>query len=181
MDRVPGIRPRQSLWRRLDIASRRHFPAATTALLLILASAPLGLPGQAELQIALATGCVFFWSLFRPASMLPPVVFLLGVLADLLGYGPIGVEVLTLLLVHGVAFRWRRVLARQGFVLVWLAFVGVAATAAALSWALTSLLMFRLLPALPGVFEAALAAGLYPVLATVLIRAHQSLAAPERA
>ena len=45
--------------------------------------------------------------------------------------------------------RWRRVLARQGFVLVWLAFVGVAAGAAALQWALTSVLTFRLLPPAP--------------------------------
>ena len=35
--------------------------------------------------------CVYFWSLFRPAAMPPPVVFLIGVLLDLLGYLPLGV------------------------------------------------------------------------------------------
>lgn len=181
MDKLPGIRPRQSLGRRLDMAARWGFPGSTTALLLLVTAAPLGLPGQPELQAAVALACVFFWSLFRPASMPPGMVFGVGLLADLLGYAPPGVGVLTLLIAHGLALRWRRYLVRQGFLLVWLAFVGVAAGAAALQWALTSLLTFRLLPPGPGLFLAAIAAGLYPALATLLTRAHHTLAEPERA
>ena len=60
-------------------------------------------------------------------------------------------------------------------------FLTVAAGAAVLEWALTSLLTFRLLPPLPGAFQAGLAAGLYPLLALLLVRAHQTLAEPERA
>ena len=180
-ERLPGIRPRPSLRRRLDMSARWGFPAATTALLLVLTAAPLGVPAQAELQGAVALAGVFFWSLFRPASMPPPVVFLLGVLADLLSYAPPGVGVLTLLLVHGLALRWRRVLARQGFLLVWLSFAGIAAGAAALQWALTSVLELRLLPPLPGLFQAVLSAGLYPALAVLLTRAHQTLAEPRHA
>lgn len=181
IERLPGIRPRQSLWRRLDMAARRCFPASTTALLLLLTAAPLGLPGQAELQGSAALACVFFWSLFRPASMPPVVVFLLGVLTDFLGYAPPGVSVLTLLLVHGMAQHWRRVLVPLGFLLVWLSFLAVACGAAALEWALTSLLTFRLLPPGAAFFQAALGAGLYPLLAVVFTRAHQTLAEPEHA
>ena len=181
MDRLPGIRPRQSLGRRLDMMARRGFPGTTTALLLLVTAAPLGVPGQAELQASIALACVFFWSLFRPDSMPPVVVFGVGLLVDLLGYAPPGVGVLSLLIAHGLALRWRRVLSRQGFLLVWLAFVGVAAGAAALQWALTSLLTFRLLPPGPGVFQAAIGAGLYPALATLLTRTHHTLAEPEQA
>jgi rod shape-determining protein MreD len=63
--RHPGIHPRPNLWRRLDSTARYCFAAASSALLL-LAAAPLGLPGQAQMLIAAALGCVFFWSLFRP-------------------------------------------------------------------------------------------------------------------
>ena len=181
MDRLPGIRPRESLGRRLDMAARWAFPTTTTALLLLAAAAPFGVPGQAEAQAAVALGSVFFWSLFRPASMLPVMVFLIGLLADLLGYAPPGVGVLSLLLVHGLALRWRRVLTRQGFLVVWLAFAGVGAGAGALQWALTSALTWRLLPPGPALFQGLVAAGLYPALAMLLTRAHQSLAAPERA
>ncbi len=181
LERHPGIRPRQSIWRRLDMASRRAFPACVIILILLITAAPLGLPGQVELQASAALCCVFFWSLFRPASMPPAAVFLIGLLTDLLGYAPPGVSVLTLLLAHGMALRWRRNLVRLGFLAVWVSFVAVAIGAATLSWALTSLLTFRLLPPGEAMFQAALGAGLYPLLAVLLTRAHQTLAEPEHA
>jgi rod shape-determining protein MreD len=181
MERRPGIRPRPSLWRQLDMASRRGFPAASTLLMLLAGAAPLALPGQAELRSAVVMGCVFFWSVFRPASMPPATVFLLGLVTELLGFEALGVQVLTLLVVHGLAFRWRRVMARQAFWLVWVAYAAVAIGATALQWALTSLLAVRLLPGAPAAFQAALSVGLYPALALVLTRAHQTLAEPERA
>jgi len=164
----PGIRPRPSAWRRIDAMGRRCFPLVATVALLLAAAAPLGLPGQAQLQVAAALGCVFFWSVFRPASMPPLVVFAIGLLADLLDFTPVGVGLLGLLIVHGLALRWRRFLARQGFVVVWLAFVALATGAMVLQWALTSLLAF-------------LAAGLYPLLAVPLTRAHLTVAEPEAA
>lgn len=179
-DRLPGIRPRPSLRRQLDMMARSSFPATITALMLLIIDAPLGLPGQAELQESVVLASVFFWSLFRPTSMPPPVVFLLGLLTDLLGYAPPGVGVLMLLITHGLASLWRRALVQQGFLLVWLAFVGVIAGAAAMQWAFTSLLEFRLLPPWPGLFQAVLGAGLYPMLAPLLTRAHQTLVEPDR-
>lgn len=180
-EKLPGIRPRPTLWRQIDAAARAAMPASTTALLQLLLAAPLGLAAQAQLQQSTALACVFFWSLFRPSSMPPPAVFLLGLLADLLALTPVGVNVLTFLVVHGLAVRWRRVIARQGFLVVWLVFVGTAAGAAALGWAGTSLLTFRLLSPAPAAFQAALSAGLYPVVALVFIRAHRGLADPQRA
>ena len=180
MERLPGIRPRPTLWRQLDIASRAAFPAACTAMLLLALAAPLHLPGQAQLQPAAATACVFFWSLFRPASMTPPAVFALGLMLDLLSLAPPGISVLVLLAVHGFAVRWR-VLARQGFLLVWLAFMAVAAGAAALGWLLTSVLTFRVLPGSAAMLQFGLTAGLYPMLAGLFTFAHRGLADPEQA
>ena len=181
MNKLPGIRPRLSAARRLDMAARWAFPATSTALLLLVAAAPLGVPGQPELQAATALACVFFWSLFRPSSMPPVAVFALGLLTDLLDFAPPGVGVLSLLFMHGLVLRWRRLLVRQGFVVVWLAFVVLAAGAAALQWALTSLLTFHLLPPGPALFQSALAAGVYPLVAVLFILAHQTLAEPEHA
>ena len=179
-ERLPGIRPRPTLWRQLDATSRTAFPAACAALLLLILAAPMRLPGQAQLQPAAILCCVFFWSLFRPPSMTPPIVFALGVLTDLLGLGPPGTSVLVLLLVHGIAVRWR-VLAQQGFLIVWLAFVVVALGAALLEWALTSALMFRLVPIQAAMFQFGLTAGLYPVLAALFTAAHRGLADPDGA
>ncbi|HTR18070.1 MAG TPA: rod shape-determining protein MreD [Acetobacteraceae bacterium] len=161
--------------------SRACFPAGLTTLLLLVLAAPLGLPGQPQLQTACVLASVYFWSLFRPAAMPAPMVFLLGLLSDLLGQAPPGIAVLTLLIVQGLALRWRRELARQGFVLVWMAFLAVAAGAALLEWGLTSVLSWRLFPIGPAIFEFLLAGGLYPGFATLLTRAHRSVAAPEQA
>jgi rod shape-determining protein MreD len=180
-DRQPGIRPRPTIWRRLDGTARHCFPAVLTMLLLLAAAAPFRLPGQGELQNAAALACVFFWSLYRSAAMPPPVVFVIGLLADLLDFAPPGVGVIRLLAAHGLAVRWRRYLVRQGFLLVWLAFAAVATGLAALQWLLTSLLTFRLLPAGPALFQAMLAAGLYPLLAVLLARAHRTVAEPANA
>ena len=106
-DQIPGIRPRATLGRRLDIAARWAFPATCTILLMLLTETPLGIADQAALLPAVTLACVYFWSLFRPAAMPPPVVFVIGLLLDLLGYLPLGVGVLTLLVVHGLALRWR--------------------------------------------------------------------------
>lgn len=165
----------------LDATARKSFPVTITALLLLALSVPLGLPGQPQLQAAVALACVFFWSVFRPDSMPPAAAFLLGLLTDLLSLVPPGTSVLVLLIVHGVALRTRRFVAAQGFLVVWLVFVAVAAGAAALEWALISLLTFRLLPPSPALLQFGVSAGFYPLLATIFTRAHRGLADPEKA
>ncbi len=181
LPRTPGIRPRPTLRRRLDAASRRFFPAAGTAVLLLLAAAPLDLPGQAQAQPAVALACVFFWSLNRPASMTPPAVFLLGLLTDLLGLTPPGVSVLILLGAHGLAARWRGMLVQQGSLAVWLVFAAVAMGAAAFEWAVVGLLSVRLLPARDALLQFGLTAGFYPALAALFSQAQRGMADPDRA
>jgi rod shape-determining protein MreD len=167
---------RAGLLRWLDDLARALLPAGLTLLLMLLAALPSGLPaGLPGLLPAIALPCLVFWSIFRPAALPPPVVFGLGLLQDLLTAAPPGSGVLVLLLAHGVAARWRRVLARQRFPLVWLAFAGIAAGAAVLGLGLQALLAWRLLPPAPALWQALLAIGLYPVLAWPLTRLHEAM------
>ena len=147
---------------------------------MILLTAPFGIPGQAQLMPAFTLAAVFFWTLFRPGSLPPPLVFLIGVLADLLGQMPIGSFVLVLLLTQFLVFRSRRFLPQQGFLFVWVVFVGVAAVAASLQWTMACLMNWAIYPPIAAIFQFLLSAGLYPVLATGFTRAHRSVAAPER-
>lgn len=166
------------LLRQADALARAALPTAATAALLVLAAVPVGLPGAVP---ATALPCVFFWSVFRPAGLPPPAVFGLGLLQDLLSAAPPGSGVLTLLLAHGLAARWRRVLARQSFLAVWLAFCGFAAGAAVLGWVLQALLSWTLPSTAPGMVQVALGAGLYPCLAYGLTRAHAAMRRAESA
>lgn len=178
---APGIRPRPSLWRRLDSIARAAFPVVCTVLLLLLCNAPFGIPDQTTLPPAVAVVSVFFWTLFRPAGMPALAVFGIGLLLDLIGWLPLGAGVLMLLTVHAACLRLRRGLARQGFLTIWAIFAGFAAGAAALTWALAALLELRLLPAGPALFQAVLTTALYPALAIPFAHAHRDLAAPEQA
>jgi rod shape-determining protein MreD len=181
VDRRPGIRPRATLGRRLDIAARGSFPACTTVLLMLLSQAPLGITEQAALLPAIALCCVWFWSLFRPRALPPPVVFVIGLMMDLLGCLPLGVGVFTLLAVQGVALALRRSLSHRGFISIWVTFTGVATAASLAIWLLVMLLTFRLLSPGPAVFMAVLTVALFPVLAVPFAAAHRSVANPDQA
>ena len=181
IDRRPDIRPRASVGRRLDIAARSGFPACITVLLMLLTQAPLNIPQQAALLPAVALGSVWFWSLFRPDAMPPPVVFAVGLLMDLLGYLPLGVGVFTLLAVHGVAQAMRYSLPQRGFVWIWLVFAAVAVGASLSIWLLVMLLTFRLLSPLPAIFMGVVTVAIFPILAVPFAGAHRSVANPERA
>ena len=181
IDRRPGIRPRASIGRRLDMAARSSFPACITVLLMLLTQIPLQLPGQAALLQAVAFGCVWFWSVYRPGAMPPPVVFATGLAMDLMGYLPLGVGAFTLLAVHGAAVTMRRSLSRGGFAWVWIVFAGIAAAASVTIWLLVMLLSFRLLPPYPAIFTAVVTIAIFPLLAMPFAAAHRTIADPDRA
>jgi rod shape-determining protein MreD len=176
IDRRPGIRPRLTFGRRLDIVARASFPTCITVLLMLLSDAPLGFLGQTALLPSVTVASVWFWSLARPNIMRPPAVFLIGILLDLLGYLPLGVGVFTLLAVHGAAVTLRRRLATRGFAVTWSAFTAIAFLAAILTWVLVMLLKVRLLSPEPAVFQACLTIAIYPALAIPFAAAHRSIA-----
>ena len=175
-DRTPGIRPKLSLQRSLDASARASFPGFAAALLMVVSTAPFGLPHQAVLLPAIAAGSVYFWSLFRPGFMRAPLVFLLGLLLDLLGFLPLGVGALCLLLIHAGTARYRPGLRTQPFAVVWLAFSGIVACAAVIQWAVISLLLLRVSPPGLAAFQWTVAVGLYPALAAALARVDRWLA-----
>lgn len=170
--------PPPGLLRRFEGLVRASLPTLAAAFAMVLAAGPTGVPA---LVSAVALPQVVFWSLFRPAVMPPPAVFLLGLLLDLLTLAPLGTGLVTLLVAHGLAVAWRRWLARQAFLWIWLAFCGFAAGAAALGYVLTALLAFALPPVAPALHQAVLTAGLYPPLAFLLGRLHAMMLSAEEA
>ncbi|MGE4481110.1 rod shape-determining protein MreD [Acidocella sp.] len=181
MARGPALRRPTRPWRQLDAASRWIFPCATLVFGLFVIGMPFGIPCQAALRPVFSMGCVYFWSLYRPASMPAPLVAFSGLLLDLLGFSPFGIWAVLLLLLQWVTLLLRRTLVPARFLLVWGCFVLLAAGCAGLAWAAESSLTVTWLPATPVGIEILLAAGLYPALAALLIRAHRGPAAVEQA
>lgn len=179
--RSPGIRPRPTLTRSLDAVARGSVPFGVTLGLVLFAGALAGLPGEEAMRPALALCCVFAWSVLRPALLPAPLVFLIGLLCDLVGWLPLGVATLVLLLTQGAALRLRRSLIAGGFLVEWACFAPVAAAGATGMWAAASVLSFRLLPWAPAARTWAFAAVLFPSVALAARLLSRSVAAPERA
>jgi len=148
---------------------------------LLVIGLPFGVPGQAALRPAYAMACVFFWSLYRPASLPAPVVAGTGLLLDLLGMSPMGMWAVLLLVLQGSTLAARRRLIPQSFLLTWLVFTAFAAAGTALAWLLQSVLELSMLPPGPEAVVCLAGAGLYPALAAFFIRAHRGAAAAELA
>lgn len=163
----PEIQPRQTLRHRLDHGARRLLPSVFCMLVIILLSAPLPLPGVAELMPAIVMATVFFWSFWRPTGMPSVAVFVLGLFMDLVGFTPLGVSALILLLVHGLAFYARFGLMRMHFLLAWGVFALVALGACLLQWGLACLFRLHVLDLPPALFEAFLSIGVYPPLSAL--------------
>ena len=170
-----------SFWRWLDKAARHAAPAAGLALMMIALSIPGILPFPGMLRASLVMISVFFWSLYRPACLPAPVLTLIGVLLGLLGASPLGLWAVMLLLEQGLILRLRRRLVQQNFFHIWIMFALLALGLGLLQWLARSLLALALLPEGPVALETGMAILLYPLVASLLVRAHRGPAAPELA
>ncbi len=166
--------PRRTVWQQLDFCARMTFPALLTVLLLILASLPLG-PTGGSVGSAVLVPSVVFWTVFRPQVMPPPIVLLLGVLADLLSSTLLGVNAMALLVLFSVLLPVRKMIAPLSFPLVWCNVLLLALLYAVLQWCMLSLLTLRLLPVISLLPQIAMTAVLYPALSLLLTRLHHMI------
>ncbi|AOX17309.1 hypothetical protein [Kozakia baliensis] len=177
----PGIAPKPTLRRRVDMAIRTFLPSIFIVLCALLLSAPFDVPGQAELIFGVAFGTVYFWSANRPASMTAPMVFIVGVIVDLLSFGPPGTLLFSVLVAHGVAHTWRYGLSRINFVFAWGLLAGLALILSLFQWVMACIGALNLLSPAPSLFQAALTIGIYPSLNALFVWARRTVADPEKA
>lgn len=161
---------------RLEIWAGWVAPTALTVLLVLLAAVPLPVPFWQPIGPGFAFISVYYWAVHRPSALPPPIVFLIGVLADFFGLAPLGVGTLVLLLSYSGTVSQRRHLTGQPFLVVWWGFMMVSAAAFFMAWAATSLLAGHLVEARPAFFSYLVTLGAYPPVALLLARAQRSFA-----
>jgi rod shape-determining protein MreD len=162
-----------ALWQRLDAIARCVSPFAFTFLLLILGLVPLRLPYLPPFGVSLVLVSVFYWAIHRPSALPAPAVFILGLLADLLGGGMLGLNVLVLLSAYAVTVGLRRWLIGASFAVVWWGFAIVTAGALLLTWLLIWFLTGVAADLSSGVSSALFGVGAYPLLATFFAHAQR--------
>lgn len=162
------------IWQRLDSAGRNLLPFAITVLMMLVAMAPTRIPALSAVAPPLALMAVFYWAIHRPDLLRPGVVFVIGVLQDLLSGMPIGLSALVFIVAYWVVLTQRRFFLGNSFLLLWWGFGMVAIAAAAIKWAIYSLTFVTVLDAKPVAFQALLAIAIFPLPAWVLMRLHRA-------
>jgi rod shape-determining protein MreD len=152
----------------LDLAARRAVPFVVSLALILLGMLPWSLPGAATIAPLPLLAAVFYWTGHRPELMPPPMIFILGLLQDLLGGGPPGLTSLLLLLTRRAIDERARQIARSPFLVEWAGFAVVAAGFEVANWLSRSIYYATVLPLDPLVFHYLCGLCLYPLLYGVL-------------
>ena len=163
------------LWQRLDQIARAVSPFAITLLLLIVGLVPLRLPYLPPLSVSLVLVSVYYWAVHRPSALPAPAVFFLGLLADLLGGGFLGVNALVLLVVYATTLALRPWLVGASFAIVWWGFAILSAGALLFIWIITWILAGAAADLSSGISGALFGIGAYPLLATMFVRTQRTL------
>ena len=157
-------------WSRLDIIARSLTPFGFTLLLVMINVLPLQLPGMSRVMPLLPLMSIYSWAVHRPDLMPAYGVFVIGLFQDILIGTPIGIHVLTYLLVYGTVVWQRRFLAGHSFAVIWVGFLLIAAGASLISWVLISLYYFVFIQPEALVYQYLLSAGGFPLLSWLFMR-----------
>jgi rod shape-determining protein MreD len=164
----------QSVWTRLDSIARSLSPFTLTLLLVMAGMVPLRVPDFAQIVPSMGLIAVYYWVIHRPDLMPAWVVFLLGLLLDLIGGGPLGINVLVLLVVHGAVGAQQRFFASGALMLLWLVFVPVAAGAFFLTWLFNVILIGGMIDPGAAFFQYLATVAFYPCIAWLFAQAQRA-------
>lgn len=161
-------------WSRLDSTARSLTPFGLTILLVLINVLPLQMLGLARVMPLLPLMSVYLWAVHHPHLMPAYAVFVIGLLQDTLTGMPLGINVLTYLIVYGTVVWQRRFLVGKSFAVIWVGFSIVAAGAMVISWVLVSSYHSVLAEPDAIAFQYLLSIGIFPLLSWFVMRWQQA-------
>jgi rod shape-determining protein MreD len=164
-----------TLWQRLDLAARNLSPFAFSVMLLVLGLVPWRLPYLPPFGASLVLVSVYYWAVHRPSALPAPAVFILGLMADLLVGGHLGLNALVLLVTYASMVALRRWLVGASFAVVWWGFAVASVLGLVLTWVITALLVGTAASFAPAMSGMMFGVAAYPLLATFFARAQRTL------
>jgi len=159
-----------SFGQKLGTAVRNLLPLETALVFLLLGVLVWPIPYIGSVSPSLSLVAVYYWSIYRPDLFRPSLVFVLGLVNDVLNFLPIGLSACVFLGVHQLSFSQRRFLAGQIFYMLWAGFAIIAFLAALANWSVLSLKADHVLSVMPVFLQYIMTVALFPLPAWVLIR-----------
>ncbi|HLZ66801.1 MAG TPA: rod shape-determining protein MreD [Aliidongia sp.] len=160
----------------VDGIGQRLVPAAFTLVLAILSVIPLGIPGYAQVTPNFVLMSIYYWTIYRPDHLPYLVVFLIGLLVDLLTFGPPGATPFALLIVRATVLSQRKFFVGKNFPILWWGFALATVAVTVLMWGIGGLYGGRVLDPRSYIFQAVLTAACYPGLSWLFSRVQRGLA-----
>lgn len=121
-------------WQKLELFLRHATPSLATFLLVLLSVTPLPIPSYGAVAPALPMIAVYYWAVHRPDLLPFSVVFLAGLLLDILAGAPLGLHSFVFLVCQFLVVSQRRLLIGQPFLFLWCGFAVVEILAMLLEW-----------------------------------------------
>ena len=156
-------------------------PFVLCLVLVLITALPLTIPYIGSVTPLFALMAVFYWCIYRPDYLPPYAIFIVGVLYDVLGGGPLGLTALLLLLVHAFIVPQRRVFHGKSFFVEWFGFAIVALGLGAIGWLAASIYFVTPMQPLPVIGQTGLTIAFYPCIAWMISQVHRRLVRREEA
>lgn len=134
------------------------------SVLLGLSLIPLEVAHLGDIRPFFMLAAIYYWAIMRPSMIPAALVFLLGLLLDLLYAYPLGMQALVLVTAYWVARGQRRFLMGQSFRVIWATFSVVALASGLIQWTAFSIFSLSLAPLQPPLVSSLLTALIFPLL-----------------
>jgi len=143
-------------------------PFFTILFLIIIMVLPYNIPLIGDIMPFLTLIGVYYWSVFKPELLPVSVVFILGLLQDILLGSPLGFMSLLLVVVQQLIFFQGRQFLERDFLFNWFVFVMLVIGFGTLSWAIASLYFRVFLDYWSIIGQILLTIAFYPVITWML-------------
>ena len=156
-------------------AGRQTVPVMTMLLLVLIGSMPLGSLHTFEIFPMLNIIFIFYWTVYRPDLVPPVVLFLIGLIDDVVMGTPLGLMACVFVLLYGVTLTQRQFFIGKPFYVTWLGFSVISAVCICLIWVLVALFAGRLGIVITPFIKYTITLLLFPSAAWLLVRIQRYL------
>jgi rod shape-determining protein MreD len=143
-------------------------PFLTILFLIIMMVLPYNIPLIDDIMPFLTLIGVYYWSVFKPELVPVSVIFVLGLIQDILLGSPFGLMSLLLVVVQQFIFIQGRQFLERDFLFNWFVFVMIVIGFGALSWGITSLYFRVFLDFIDVIGQILLTIAFYPLITWML-------------
>lgn len=148
-----------------------------TLFLLNVITLPIPFPGAVKIPFILMA--VYYWSIYRPTLIPSALVFIAGLLLDLLLHEPVGLNALILVLVHWLIVDQRSFLIGQSFLVVWFIFVLLNSALTLVEWVISGMINWQWVSFTTILPELLIGLVVFPIVCVVLHLSHKILPEPK--